>query len=74
MVTFDEFFFDVTIIDKLDKENIVSEVLSKLTSNVEENIIDDSFIDEHLFTINITTPWYVDIFNYLVVGKVLVYF
>ncbi len=32
--------------------------------------MDDSFLDEHLFASSAHSPWYVDIANYLVVGKV----
>ena len=31
--------------------------------------VDDQFLDEHLFVVAIKTPWYADVANYLVVGK-----
>lgn len=41
--------------------------LSKLTLPVgEEGMVDDQFLDEHLFTISILSLWFADIANYLV--------
>ncbi len=31
--------------------------------------VEDQFLDEHLFAFTIKTPWYADVANYLVVGK-----
>ena len=58
--------FDITIIDKPGKSNIVVDYLSRL-SIVDEDptLIEDTFLDEHLFHIGTHTPWYVDIANYL---------
>ena len=58
--------FDITIIDKLGKSNIVADYLSRLTIVDEDPTpIEDTFLDEHLFHIETHTPWYVDIANYL---------
>lgn len=35
----------------------------------EEGMGDDQLPDEHLFSISEISPWFVDIANYLVVGK-----
>eukprot|EP00253_Pinus_taeda_P029356 PITA_29356 len=60
--------FDITIVDRPRKENVVADFLSRLKTN--ENIpVDDSFPDEYLFAISAHSPWYADIANYLVVGK-----
>jgi len=62
--------FDLTIIDKLGKENVVANFLSRLTLPAgKEEIIDDQLPDEHLFSISVISPWYADIANYLVVGR-----
>jgi hypothetical protein len=49
---------------------VVADFLSRLNINNDNLPIDDSFPDEHLFAVSIQTPWYVDIANYLVAGKV----
>eukprot|EP00253_Pinus_taeda_P026296 PITA_26296 len=60
--------FDITIVDRPGKENVVADFLSRLKSN--ENIpVDDSFRDDYLFAISAHSPWYADIANYLVAGK-----
>eukprot|EP00253_Pinus_taeda_P017120 PITA_17120 len=59
--------FDLTIVDKLGKENVVADFLSRLDSPAgEEGIVDDQMPDEHLFSILLLSPWFVDIANYLV--------
>jgi hypothetical protein len=62
--------FDITIVDRLGKENAVVDFLSRLNINDDNSPIDDSFLDEHLFAVSAHSPWYVDIANYLVAGKV----
>ena len=60
--------FDITIVDRPGKENVVADFLSRLKTN--ENIpVDDSFPDEYLFAVSAHSPWYADIANYLVAGK-----
>ena len=48
---------------------MVAYFLSKLTHVGDKELIDDAFLDEHLFSISIHTPWFVDIANYLATGK-----
>lgn len=36
---------------------------------VDAPAVEDQFLDEHLFAITIKTPWYADVVNCLVVGK-----
>eukprot|EP00253_Pinus_taeda_P020212 PITA_20212 len=60
--------FDITIVDRPGKENVVADFLSRLKIN--ENIpVDDSFPDEYLFAVSAHSPWYADIANYLVARK-----
>eukprot|EP00253_Pinus_taeda_P016430 PITA_16430 len=60
--------FDITIVDRPGKENVVADFLSRLKTN--ENIpVDDSFTDEYLFAVSAHSPWYADIANYLVAWK-----
>ena len=59
--------FDFTIVDKPGRENLVAEFLSRMNLPVgEEEMVDDQFLDEHLFSISVLSPWFVDIANYLV--------
>lgn len=55
--------------DRPGKENVVADFLSHLKTD--ENVpVDDSFPDEYLFAVLAHSPWYADIANYLVAGKV----
>ena len=62
--------FNITIIDKPGKENLAADFLSRLTHNDDNVPVDDTFPDEHLFVVSIKTPWFADIANYLVTGKI----
>jgi hypothetical protein len=62
--------FDITIVDRPGKENVVVDFLSRLHVNDDNLPVDDSFPDEHLFAVSAHSPWYADIANYLVAGKV----
>jgi hypothetical protein len=60
--------FDIAIVDRLGKENVVADFLSRLTPD-DDTPVDDSFPDEYLFAVSAHSPWYSDIANYLVAGK-----
>ena len=62
--------FNLTIKDKKGAENVVADHLSRLTneSSIETTPINDSFLDEFLFSIN-KMPWYANIVNYLAIGE-----
>ena len=62
--------FNITIIDQPGKENMIADFLSRLTHNDDNVLVDDTFPDEHVFVVSIKTPWFADIANYLVIGKV----
>jgi len=32
-------------------------------------VVEDQFLDEHLFSVAVKMPWYADVANFLVVGK-----
>jgi len=57
--------FDLTILDKPGKKNIVADFLSRLTIPNEEGMIDDQFPDENLLATSTQTHWFFDIENYL---------
>eukprot|EP00253_Pinus_taeda_P005004 PITA_05004 len=61
------FQFDLTIVDKPGKENVVSDFLYIIDLPAsEEGMVDDQILDEHLFSISVLSPWFADIANYLV--------
>ena len=60
--------FDITIVGRPGKENVVAIFLSRIKSN-DNNLVDDSFPNEYLFAVSAHSPWHVDIDNYLVTGK-----
>lgn len=62
--------FDITIVDKLRKDNVVADFLFGIENDGKNTSIEDSFPDEHLFKVSTNTPWYSDISNYLATGKV----
>ena len=37
--------------------------LSRLTRIANKDLVDDEFLDEHLFSISLQTPWYADLEN-----------
>eukprot|EP00253_Pinus_taeda_P021774 PITA_21774 len=64
--------FDLTIVDKPGKENVVVDFLSRLDLPAgEKGMVDDQMPDEHLFAISVISPWFVDIENYLVSAQFL---
>lgn len=61
--------FDIKILDKPAKYNLVADFISRLTINSDYMPIEDSFPDEYLFSISTHSSWYADIANDLVVGR-----
>eukprot|EP00253_Pinus_taeda_P010361 PITA_10361 len=62
--------FDLTIVDKPSKENVVADFLSRLDFPTgEEGMVDDQMPDEHLFAISVLSPWFANISNYLVLAQ-----
>lgn len=66
--------FDITIVDKPSKDNVVANFLSQLHLPNDPIAIDDSFPDEYLFLLATQNPWYANIANYLTIGKMSIYF
>ena len=62
--------FNITIIDRPGKENIVAYFLSRIPHEDGTKPVDNTFPDEHLFDVFVQTPWFVDIANYLATGKI----
>ena len=67
--------FDITIVDKPGKENVVADYLSRINHHdTDTSLVDDAFPDEHFFHIAIKVPWYANIVNYIVANKTPAHF
>ncbi|CAN6562568.1 unnamed protein product [Malus baccata var. baccata] len=62
--------FDIEIRDKKGCENVVADHLSRLVREEESLPISETFPDEQLLSIKVSTPWYVDLVNFLVSKQV----
>ena len=58
--------FDIEIRDKKGCENVVADHLSRLVREEESLPISETFPDEQLLSIEVSTPWYADLVNFLV--------
>eukprot|EP00253_Pinus_taeda_P017990 PITA_17990 len=61
--------FNITVLDRPGKQNTVADFLSRIQNTKEDSPIEDKFPDKYLFAVTTKTPWYPDIANYLVTGK-----
>nr|KAJ0212571.1 hypothetical protein LSAT_V11C400157210 [Lactuca sativa] len=61
--------FDLEIRDKSGCENLVANHLTRITSNKTPLLLWDEFLDEHLFSLTQSTPWYVDVIKFLVTKR-----
>jgi hypothetical protein len=57
--------FNITIVDRPGKENLVADFLSWIHNNDENTLVDDSFPDKHLFVVSTNIMWFANIANYL---------
>ena len=64
-------YFNITILDRPGKENLIVDFISHINHEGDNIHVDDSFLDEHLFSLSINTPWFVDMENYLATRKLL---
>ncbi|KAM2101230.1 hypothetical protein ACFX1T_028276 [Malus domestica] len=62
--------FDIEIRDKKGCENVVADHLSRLVREEESLPISETFPDEQLLSIEVSTPWYADLVNFLVSKQV----
>ena len=53
------------VLAKLKKSLIFVELISDFLSKAEELVCEDTFVDEHIFLISMSNPWYGDIIVYL---------
>ena len=61
--------FDITIKDRLGKEDLVAYFLSWVPKINDPLAVEGQFPDEHLFVVAMKALWYADVANYLVVGN-----
>ena len=61
--------FNITILDRPGKENVVANFLSKIHNECGLVLVNDNFPDEHIFSISTKTPWFADIVNYQATKK-----
>ena len=55
--------FNITVIDRHGKENLVADFLSCIQPEDGTKPVDDTFPNEHLFVVSVQTPWFTDISN-----------
>ena len=56
---------------KSKKSLIFVELISDFSSEAEESVCEDTFVDEHIFLISTADPWYGDIIVYLQTQRTL---
>ena len=61
------------VLAKSNKSLIFAEIISYFENLDEEEVYEDSFVNEHIFLILIADPWYEDIIMYLQTLKVPTY-
>ena len=61
--------FNITMLDRLGKQNTVVDFLSRIQNIKEDSLVEGKFPDEYLFVVTTQTPWFADVANYLVTGK-----
>jgi hypothetical protein len=57
--------FNITMLDRPGKDNVVADFLSRIKNEDDDTLVDDSFPDEHIFSLSVNTPWFADMENYL---------
>jgi hypothetical protein len=66
--------FNITIVERLGKENQVADFLSRIDNKGENIPIDDKFLDENIFSISTISTWFTYIANYLTTRKLSPHF
>ena len=61
--------FNITIIDRPEKENLVVDFLSRINHGGETSPVEDDFPDEHLFALATKPSWYAHLANYFTTRK-----
>jgi hypothetical protein len=61
--------FNITMLDRPRKDNVVADFISQIKNEDDDIPVDDSFPDEHIFSLSINTPWFADMEDYLETRK-----
>eukprot|EP00253_Pinus_taeda_P007499 PITA_07499 len=61
--------FNITVLDRLGKQNTVADFLSRIQNTKEGSPVEDKFPNEYLFAVTTKPPWYANTTNYLATGK-----
>jgi hypothetical protein len=61
--------FNIIVLYQPRKENLVVDFISCIKNEDDDIPVDDSFPDEHLFSLSVNTPWFADMENYLATRK-----
>lgn len=61
--------FNITIMDRLGKQKIIAEFLSRIKNDNNDITVEDKFPNKYLFSVSIKSSWFLDISIYLVSGK-----
>ena len=62
--------FDLKFVSTKSKKSLVfAELISDFPSEEEEEVYEDTFVNEHIFLISTLDPWYGDIIVYLQILK-----
>eukprot|EP00253_Pinus_taeda_P007145 PITA_07145 len=61
--------FNITVLDRPRKQNTVADFLSRIQNIKGDSPVEDKFPYEYLFVVTTQTPWFADVANYLVTGK-----
>jgi hypothetical protein len=63
--------FNITVLDRPGKYNVVAHFVFRIKNEDDDIHVDDSFPDEHLFSLSVNTPWFADMENYMDTRKLL---
>lgn len=65
--------FNIIVIDEPGRENLVADFLSSMNIAKDRALVPilDDFLDEDFFIVSTFIPWFTDMDNYLVTGKLL---
>jgi hypothetical protein len=63
--------FNITVLDRPGKYNVVAHFVFRIKNEDDDIHVDDSFPDEHLFSLSVNTPWFADMEKYMDTRKLL---
>jgi hypothetical protein len=63
--------FNITVLDLPRKDNVVADFISRIKNEDDDIPVDDSFPNNHLFSLFVNTPWFADMVNYLATRNLL---